>query len=297
MAAAGAAAMSRLPELQAAPSKLELTPLSAQLLLISGGGGNVVAFAAEEGLLLVDGGSVEHSAAVLKAARQFGKSKNVHTLFNTHWHRDQTGSNVALGNAGTRIIAHENTKLWLGTEVESKWEKRVYPRLPANALPNKTIYTTDSLSFGGEQIDFGYLPQAHTDGDIYVYFRKADVLVAGDVAAYGAFPIIDYSTNGWIGGLSDATQQLLDLSNEKTRIVPGRGSVLTRANVQAEREMLVAMRQRLAKLLTDGMSVQDMIDAMPAKDFTAAWGDPSLFIANAWPGMVHRARELGVAIV
>jgi cyclase len=297
MAAAGAAAMSRLPELQAAPSKLELTPLSAQLLLISGGGGNVVAFAAEEGLLLVDGGSVEHSAAVLKAAREFGKSKNVHTLFNTHWHRDQTGSNVALGNAGTRIIAHENTKLWLGTEVESKWEKRVYPRLPANALPNKTIYTTDSLSFGGEQIDFGYLPQAHTDGDIYVYFRKADVLVAGDVAAYGAFPIIDYSTNGWIGGLSDATQQLLDLSNEKTRIVSGRGSVLTRANVQAEREMLVAMRQRLAKLLTDGMSVQDMIDAMPAKDFTAAWGDPSLFIANAWPGMVHRARELGVAIV
>jgi cyclase len=297
MAAAGAAAMSRLPELQAAPSKLELTPLSAQLLLISGGGGNVVAFAAEDGLLLVDGGSVEHSAAVLKAAREFGKSKNVHTLFNTHWHRDQTGSNVALGNAGTRIIAHENTKLWLGTEVESKWEKRVYPRLPANALPNKTIYTTDSLSFGGEQIDFGYLPQAHTDGDIYVYFRKADVLVAGDVAAYGAFPIIDYSTNGWIGGLSDATQQLLDLSNEKTRIVSGRGSVLTRANVQAEREMLVAMRQRLAKLLTDGMSVQDMIDAMPAKDFTAAWGDPSLFIANAWPGMVHRARELGVAIV
>ncbi len=82
---------------------------------------------------------------------------------------------------------------------------------------NKTIYTKDTIDFGGEKIEFGYLPQAHTDGDIYVYFRNANVLVAGDVVSSGAYPIIDYSTNGWLGGLTNAAQTLFDLSNDTTQ--------------------------------------------------------------------------------
>ena len=276
---------------------LAITALAPRLYLITGGGGNVTLFDSTEGVLLVDGGSPERSQKVLELVRSTTGAKSVHTLFNTHWHWDQTGSNRTLGPAGTRIIAHENTRLWLGTTVNSKWEHRTYGPLPKPARPTKTFYKTGSLAFGGEQIDYGYLPQAHTDGDIYVFFRRANVLVASDVVSIGAYPIIDYSTNGWIGGMTTATQTLLELANAETKIVPGLGPAGKRTDVEAEHEMLGTLKLRLSKLLTQGMSAKDMLDAGATKDYDAKWGDPTLFVSNVWPGLVQRARELGVAIV
>src|SRR5262249_11548517 len=120
-----------------------VTPITDRLLLITGGGGNVTVFNSPEGVLLVDGGSPERSDDVLKLVKKHTGASKIHTLINTHWHWDQTGSNKKLGRAGTRIIAHENTKLWLGTEVNVKWEQSVYPPLPKEALPNKTTYTKE----------------------------------------------------------------------------------------------------------------------------------------------------------
>jgi cyclase len=281
----------------AQPTALAVVPLTPELFVITGGGGNVTVFESPQGVLLVDGGSPERSAEVLKLVKARTGASKIHTLFNTHWHWDQTGSNRTLGAAGTRIIAHENTKLWLGTDVFCKWQDQLYKRLPTQARPNQTFYTNGSESFGGEHIDYGYLPQAHTDGDIYVYFRNANVLVAADVVAVGSYPIIDYSTNGWIGGMADATKTLIGLADAKTRIVPGTGPVQMRSDLQAERDMLITLKARLSQLLAKGMSVADMLAAAPTREFDAQWGDPRLFIANAWPGMVARARELGVNIV
>lgn len=281
----------------AEPAPLDIVPLATGLWMVTGAGGNVTVFQSADGLLLVDGGSPERSAEVLKLVKSRSGATRIHTLFNTHWHWDQTGSNRVLGPSGTRIIAHENTRLWLGTQVDCKWQNKVYPPLPREARPNKTFYTSDSLSFGGELIDYGYLPQAHTDGDIYVFFRNANVLVAGDVVSVGSYPIIDYSTNGWLGGLLQSTKVLIGLADANTRIVPGKGPVQSRADVQAESDMLATLKLRLSKLLAQGMSVQDMLAAAPTRDFDAKWGDPTLFISNAWPGLVERARELGVNIV
>lgn len=298
--AAGAALA--LPPWVIAADKKETTPLTVsdltdRLFVIAGGGGNVTVFNSPEGVLLVDGGSPERSAEVLQLVKKRTGASKIHTLFNTHWHWDQTGSNETLGKAGTRIIAHENTRLWLTTDVNVKWQHRVFQPLPKQAQPNQTIYTNATLQFGGERIDYGYLPQAHTDGDIYVFFRNANVLVASDVASSGAYPVIDYCTNGWIGGLANATETLLGLSNDSTRIVAGLGPTLAKADLEAEHAMLAAMKTRLAKLLAHGMSVQDMLAAAPTREYDAKWGDPTLFISNAWPGLVHRARELGVSIV
>jgi cyclase len=280
-----------------ASEPLAVIAVAKGLSVVTGGGGNVTVFETSEGVLLVDGGSPERSAEVLKLVQAHTGASRIHTLFNTHWHWDQTGSNRTLGPAGTRIIAHENTKLWLGTAVVSKWQNRVYPPLPRDARPNQTFYTTGSLSFGGEHIDYGYLPQAHTDGDIYVFFRDANVLVAGDVISVDSYPIIDYSTNGWIGGMLDATKILTGLADAKTQIVPGNGPLQTRSDIEAERDMLATMKQHLAQLLTQGMSVSDMLAAKPSRQFDAHWGDPTLFISNAFPGLTQRARELGVNIV
>jgi glyoxylase-like metal-dependent hydrolase (beta-lactamase superfamily II) len=279
------------------PGPLSVTELTDQLFVICGGGGNVTVLNSSEGVLLVDGASPERSSEVLQLVKQRTGTARIHTIFNTHWHWDQTGSNVALGKTGTRIIAHENTRLWLGTDVDLKWQHRVYPRLPSKARPTQTFYTAGTLAFGGQTINYGYLPQAHTDGDLYVHFKEANVLVAGDVLSVGSYPILDYCTGGWIGGLADATQTLTGLSDAYTRVIPGTGPVQTRADLEAEHGMLAALKLRLAKLLAQGMSVQDMLAAAPTREFDARWGDPTLFVANAWPGLVHRARELGVAIV
>jgi len=280
-----------------AGAALSVEPLGGSLHLIRGGGGNVTVFDSPEGVLLVDGGSPEGSAAVLEAVQKLtGKSK-VHSLFNTHWHWDQTGSNRRLGPAGTRIIAHENTRLWLSTDVDSRWEQRRYTRLPVNAQPSQTFYTTGALDFGGEHIEYGYLFQAHTDGDIYVHFRNANVLVVGDVLAVGRYPIMDYCTGGWIGGAVTATQALIARSDAATKIIPGTGPVQARPQLEAEYAMLNDLKLKLSKLLAQGMSVQDMIDAAPTRDYDGAWGDPVLFIRTVWPGLVQRARELGVSIV
>ncbi|HEY8509632.1 MAG TPA: MBL fold metallo-hydrolase [Steroidobacteraceae bacterium] len=272
-------------------------PLGEQLFVISGAGANVTVFNSPDGVLMVDGGLPERSAQVLRIVKERTGTDRVHTLFNTHWHWEATGSNRKLGAAGTRIIAHENTRLWLSTEVHSKWQNRVYAPLPREARPNETFYTTGSLSFGGERIDYGHIPQAHTDGDIYVFFRNANVLVAGDVVAVGAYPIPDYSTAGWIGGLASGTQTLIDLCDEQTRVVPGVGPVQNRAHLQRQHAMLTKLKERLSRLLTEGMSAQDMLDAGATSEFDAEWGDPQVFVRNTWHGLVARARELGVSIV
>jgi len=150
----------------AAGTTPSVTSLGDRRWLLSGYGGNVTLFDSAEGALLVDGGASAHAGRLLQEVKRLTGKSRVHTLFNTHWHHDQTGLNAMLGKAGTRIIAHEYTRLWLTTDVDSAWEQRVYRALPKVAQPNKTFYTTGSMSFGGEQIDYGHLGQAHTDGDI-----------------------------------------------------------------------------------------------------------------------------------
>jgi glyoxylase-like metal-dependent hydrolase (beta-lactamase superfamily II) len=296
-ALAGAAALRGAFATEPPPGPLSIFDLHDRLFVIAGGGGNVTVFNSSEGVLLVDGGSPERSAEVLKLVRKRTGTSRIHTLFNTHWHWDQTGSNLELGKAGARIIAHENTRLWLSTDVDVKWQHRLYRRLPAKARPNQTFYTTDTLSFGGQTIDYGYLPQAHTDGDLFVHFKETNVLIAGDVLSVGSYPILDYCTGGWIGGMADATRTLIGLCDSQTRVIPGTGPVQARADLEAEHAMLVDLKLKLSKLLAEGMSVRDMLEAAPTREFDARWGDPTLFVANAWPGLVHRARELGVSIV
>jgi cyclase len=281
----------------AAETAAGVTQLAERLWLITGCGGNVTVFQSGEGVLLVDGGAAQYSKQLLAQVRRLTGTERVHTLFNTHWHHDQTGSNEVLGKAGARIIAHENTRLWLTTDVDSKWEGRVYQPLPKIAQPNQTFYTEGTLQFGGERIDYGYLPQAHTDGDIYVFFRDANVLVAADIAAAGSYPVIDYITNGWIGGMTTAVQTLAGLAGERTQVIAGRGAPLTRAQLDTEYTVLKTIGQRLAKMMAQGMSAQEMIDARPAQEFAAQWGDSTLLIRNSYPGMANRARELGVSIV
>jgi glyoxylase-like metal-dependent hydrolase (beta-lactamase superfamily II) len=137
------------------------------------------------------------------------------------------------------------------------------------------------------------MPQAHTDGDIYVFFPAQNFLVTGDVVSSGEYPVLDYVTGGWLGGLQNGLKDLLKVGNENTRVIPGTGPVLSRADIQAEADMANTMRDRLVKLMRQGMGPSDMIAAEPTKDYDAKWGKPELFIRNAYRGMWGHVRELG----
>jgi cyclase len=296
--ALGAAGLSfsRLAKGEAA-TPLKATKLADSFIEITGAGTNILLFTGPDGSLMVDGGLAERSPELLKLVADQSGGKPVRVLFNTHWHCECTGSNEALAKTGTKIVSHENTKLWESTDVIVEWQKRTYQPLPKAALPNDTFYaltnTTRKMTFGDQPVEYGYLPQAHTDGDIYIYFPGPNILMAGDVVSAGSYPILDYSSGGWIGGMSQASKTLLKVANADTRIIPGSGPVLTRADVEAQSEMLAAVMTTLVKMMKEGMGAKDMLAAGATKQFDPKWGDPELFITNAYPGLWGHVRELG----
>jgi cyclase len=293
---AGIALMGKtLPVVSATPraTPIETTALADGLSLIRGAGGNVVLLTNTEGSLMIDGGAPERSAELLKVVARESNRRPVQVLFNTHWHWDHTGSNERLAKQRARIVAHENTKLWLGADFYVEWQNRAYKPRPQEALPTETFYTDGELKFGNEQILYGHTPRAHTDGDIYLFFPGRNVLVTGDLLSVGAYPVLDYSTGGWIGGLLDATKTLLDRSDAQTRVIPGTGPVQTRADLQAQFDMLTTMKERLIGLMKKGMGAEDMVAAAPTREFDARWGDPTLFVSNAYKGLWGHVRSLG----
>jgi cyclase len=270
-----------------------VTRLGPNLIVISGVPGNVVVATGPDGAVMVNGGDATRSADLLKLVASETGGARVQTLFNTDWHPDHTGANEALSATGAAILAHEHTKQYLGTEIHVDWQVRTYKPRRQQALPTKTFHTKGSMTVGAERVEYGHLGQAHTDGDIYVFFRDSNVLAVGDVLTVGAYPIADYTTGGWLGGLATATKTLVDLSNADTRVVPGTGPIQSRADLQSQFEMLSAMRDRLHKLLRQGMGVDDMIAAGPTKEFDERWGNPTLFVSTAYRGLWLHVRELG----
>jgi cyclase len=253
--------------------------LGGGLAFITGAGANVLAFGSPQGALLFDGGTREHSKALLQLALAAVGAKKVHTLVNTHWHPEQTGSNEALGRQGARIIAQENTRLWLARKsIIVDWAPTPFLALPKAALPNKSFYTTETLEFGGESIALGHLGQAHTDGDLYAYLPKANVLVAGGVVSSAGWPLMDWQTGGWIGGLVGAYDRLLKVANEGTKVIPANGPIVSRSELQAHRDMYFQIFDRLVKQLIKGMGPEEAYQSAPAKEFEAQWGDSRTFV-------------------
>ena len=258
------------------------------------GEANVIAHTSAAGVLLVDGASAPAADALMKAVSSLPGGGSVHTIFNTHWHPEQTGSNEQLGKAGKTIISHENTRLWLTTDVTWSWNGQRFTRLPKIAQPNKTFYTTGNLESPNERregvpvdgIRYGYIPDAaHTDGDMYVYFPKQNVLAVGDAVSGQGWPVVDWATGGWIGGIVGGLQRLQTLANEETRIVPGRGPVLRLADLQAQYQMYGTIYDRLSQLLNKGRGPGEAVAARPTKEFDAQMGDPDEFVRRAFESL------------
>jgi cyclase len=275
-------------------ASLQALKLSDNLVLISGAGANVMVVVGPEGLALVDGGLPEHSTELLSLVAEQGQANPVKVLFNTNWHLEHTGSNESLGKAGAKIVAHANTRKWLKTRAFVEVQNRTYNPRPPEAIPTETFYTSAKMTFGQVPIEYGHLPFGTSDGDIYVFFPESNVMIVSDVLTVGRYPFMDYSTGGWIGGMVEATSVLLKMVDAKTRIVPGFGPVQTKQDLQAQRDMVGAVGNRVLDMLQQGKGYSEIVAAAPTKEFDARWGQPDQFVTMTYKGLMRNLHDVGV---
>src|SRR6185295_2024441 len=210
-----------------AQARITTTDLGGATLL-QGAGCNVIAIPGPDGALMIDGGLAANADALLAAVKSATRATRINTLIDTHWHPEQVGANEAVGRAGGVIFAHEKTKAALSTTIYNSiafTSRR--PPLPDAARPTKTTRGDGSMDFAGQKIDYGYMPAAHTDGDLFIHVPKMNLLAVGGVVSAEAWPLLDYRNGAWLGGRVRAVEHLADLVKPDTRVVPANGRMMT----------------------------------------------------------------------
>jgi cyclase len=272
--------------------------LSDRLLLVSGLGGNLVALRGDEGLLLVDSGAPGTSDQLVAELGKFARGAKVHTVLNTHWHAEQTGGNDVFATAGAKLIAHAKAAQRMAAPQFVPAEDRYIPARDKIAVPKEVFYYgSKQLKFGKENVEYGYLQQPHTDGDIYVYFRESNVLLAGDAVSPQVDPELVWFEGGWLGGRVDAQAKLLGIGNEQTRIIASTGGVISRAEVKTEHTAMVTAFDRVSEAVRKGFTTEDMQKGKLLDGLPRTWTNPDKFLYAAHKGMWAHHNKLSHTIV
>jgi glyoxylase-like metal-dependent hydrolase (beta-lactamase superfamily II) len=272
----------------AAASPIVTHKLRNNISVLEGSGGNVAVLTGPDGKVLIDAGIGVSRPQMTKALDALGAGPITH-LVNTHWHFDHTDGNTWLNAAGAKIIAHENTRKHIaGIQRVEDWDYNFLP-LPAGGLPTEVFSTEKNLRLNGASIALKYYGSAHTDSDISVTFGEADIVHVADTFWNGIYPFIDYSTGGSIDGMIAASDANLAATTNSTIIIPGHGKpVSNRAELQEWRDMLVAVRDNVARLKKKGMSRDETVAAKPTIAFDAKFGnfviDPGFFTRLVYEG-------------
>lgn len=241
----------------------------AGLTVLQGAGCNVIALAGPEGALMIDGGLAANSAVLLQVLHGALKTSRVHTLINTHWHPEQTGSNEAVGAAGGTIIAHEVSKLALAATApnRSALYEGTYGPLPAAGVPTVTTYNKGSLQFAGEPVEYRYLPGAHTNGDLFVHFPRRNVIVAGGPVGSDRWPVIDYLNGGFMHGFMRSYEILTETVKPDTIVIPADGPTLTGAEVVQQKDVYMDLFKQFFVLFNKGFGPKDVAAYNAGQEF------------------------------
>ena len=282
---AGAAIAQQQPPAAAPPppdfSKVEIktTDLGDNVYMLEGQGGNITVAVAKDGIIMVDGEFAPLHDKI-KAAIATVSNQPIKYLINTHFHGDHTGGNEPFAKDGATVVSEVNVKNRLAAGTTNGLTGVKTPPAPAAALPSKTYTGAFKIRLSGRVADLKHIANAHTDGDTYVWFKTANVLSTGDTFTNGRYPNIDFANGGNIKGMIAATDAYLKLANAKTRIVPGHGPIADKAALIEYRTMLVTARDRMAKLVKEGKSEDDVVAAKPFADLDAKWAPTELASKN-----------------
>jgi cyclase len=263
----------------AAPAAAQQRPVEAfhvqgQVYLLAGAGANVAVQIGEEGVLVVDTGAAARRADLLAAIRELS-DKPIRWIVNTAGDLDHTGGNETISQAGitvngnpAAIVAHENVLARM-TEADR----------PVTELPLNTFFEDGrDFTFNGEAIFLRHVPSSRSDGNIFVYFRGSDVLVAGDLFTTTQYPAIDLDAGGGIDGFIEGVNAMIDIAVPKylqeggTYVIPGHGRVCDEADLVEYRDMVQIVRDRIRDSIDKGLTLEQVQASKPALDYDPRYG-------------------------
>lgn len=260
---------------------IKTTKLTDTVFLLQGVGGNVVVHIGPDGKLMIDS-SVATAARQIHDALEKLDAHPLKLLINTHWHFDHTDGNAAMHDEGAFIIAQENTRIRLSSPQNIEILGASFPAAPTSGLPQQTFVDGEKLFFDNDELHLVHTPNAHTDSDIYVHFVNPNIIHAGDLWFNGMYPLIDYSSGGTINGMIRGVDEVIELANDKTKIVPGHGPLGDKTALAVYREMLATVANRVEKLKISGQTLEQVIAQKPTSDLDSTWGKgrltPDMFV-------------------
>jgi glyoxylase-like metal-dependent hydrolase (beta-lactamase superfamily II) len=262
--------------------------VQGNVFLLVGAGGNIAVQTGDEGVLVVDTGLAQNADKVLAAIKKLS-DKPIRWIINTHFHPDHTGGNEALAKAGAKttggpaeVLAHENVLNRMSAPAG-----KTSPT-PTAAWPTDTYFPEEKdIFFNGEAVMLYHDQAAHTDGDSIVFFRRSDVVVAGDVFVTTSYPFIDQANGGSIQGEINALNRILDIAvpaHEQeggTYVISGHGRVCDEADVLEYRDMVTIVRDRIQDMVKRGMTIDQVKAAKPTLDYDRHYGSDTGFVTTA----------------
>jgi len=253
----------------AATAKIIVHKLRGNLSVLEGSGGNITVLTGRDGKVLVDTGitrpRVEDALASLS-------DDPVKHLINSHWHFDHTDGNEWLHSIGAEITAHQNTRKHLSVATRVEDWNFTFPPVPADALPTKIITIDETLHLNGATLELKCYGSAHTDSDISAQFQEDNVISVADTLWNGQYPFIDYGTGGSLDGMIRAAEANVANTDDETIVIPGHGPIGNKSQLIEFRDMLVAVREKVANLKKQGRSRDEVVAAKPTADYDAKWG-------------------------
>jgi len=253
--------------------QIRTVELATGLYMLMGSGGNLGLSIGADGAFLVDDQFAPLTPKIMAAIRAVTREP-VRFVLNTHWHGDHTGGNENLGRAGALIVAHENVRRRMNPQEFRDLIGRSQ-QAPEEALPVITFNDAANFHWNGDNIRVFHVERAHTDGDVIVLFTNANVIHMGDTFFNGRYPFIDLESGGGMHGVLDAADRVLALARPDTKIIPGHGEVAGPAELRAYRDMITTVRDRVQRLISQGMTEDQVVGAKPTQDVDATWGTAS----------------------
>lgn len=275
-------------------AELHVLPVQGNVSMMVGPGGNITIQAGKDGVLLVDTMFAPLAQRIAAEVKKIS-DKPIRYIIDTHVHADHVGGNAPLqamgatgaspvAGGGATVIAHENVLNRMTTPVTGNQTPE-----PQKGLPTDEYFTpTKDFFFNGEAVVIFHEAQAHTDGDSIVFFRRSDVISAGDVFAPESYPFIDLARGGSLKGLIDALNHIIRLTVPErlqdggTRVIPGHGRLCNEADVVEYRDMVTIIRDRIQDMIKRGMSLEQVKGGKPTFDYDTRYGSPDQFVANAY---------------
>jgi len=271
--------------LRRADGEIVVQPLRGNITVLMGSGGNITVLSGKDGKFLVDAG-ISKSQEKPQAALGKISPSPLKYVVNTHWHWDHTDGNAWMHAAGATIVAHKNTLKHLTETTHVNAWNWTFDPVPAGARPTLIVDNEKTFNFAGTTIEVQNFGGGHTDGDLWVYFKKADVLALGDTFWNGIYPYIDNEDGGNIDGAIKWANKAVAFTTDHTIVVPGHGAVGTRTQLIEFRDMLVTVRNNVAALKSQGKSLDQIIAARPTAAFDAKWGN-FVFNGSQFTKMVY----------